>query len=60
MGFRLECRRRHDARLIGFSRLSKSRITASMSSVPPSTGMFRIDWPRSAADGDNSRPAKTA
>ena len=41
-------------RAIGLSRLAKSRITSSMSSMPPSTGTFRIDWPRSAIDGDNT------
>src|SRR5882724_7435632 len=40
-------------RAIGLLRFAKSAITSSISSMLPSTGMFRINWPRSAADGDN-------
>jgi len=42
-------------RAIGLLRRAKSAITSSISSMPPSTGIFRIDWPRSELDGD-SRP----
>src|SRR5258705_434238 len=42
-------------RAMGRLRLTKSRTTSSKSSSPPSTVTFRINCPRSAADGD-SRP----
>ena len=55
MRFRLERRRRHHHardRLVAPREIARS--TSSMSSMPPSTGMLRIDWPRSASDGDST------
>ena len=40
------------ARAIGLLRRAKSAATSSMSSMLPSTGTLRINWPRSASEGE--------